>query len=102
MGSPSSGNAAATDRVEDGGAGCTRRKGLPMTASNRWILGLARVRPGDRIEAWEHRQPCFTGTVSEVVPQLGIAWVLEDRTGLRRLVSVRAHRLRRSELVTTA
>lgn len=73
-----------------------------MTTSNRWILGLARVRPGDRIEAWEHRQPCFTGTVSEVAPQLGIAWVLEDRTGLRRLVSIRNHRLRRSELMTAA
>jgi hypothetical protein len=102
MGSASSRNAPATDRDEDGGAGCTRRKGLPMTTSNRWILGLARVRPGDRIEAWEHRRTRFTGTVSEVVPQLGIAWVLEDRTGLRRLVSVRDHRLRRSEPVTTA
>ena len=102
MGRQPAGNAAATCRDEDGGTGRTRRKGLPMTASSRWILGLARVRPGDRIEAWEHRQPRFTGTVSEVVPQLGIAWVLEDGTGLRRLVSIRDHRLRRSARVTAA
>jgi hypothetical protein len=73
-----------------------------VTAGNTWILGLARVQPGDRIEAREHRQPWFTGTVSEVAPPLGIAWVLEDGTGLRRLVSVRHHRLRRSQLVTAA
>ena len=65
MGRQPAGNAAATCRDEDGGTGRTRRKGLPMTASSRWILGLARVRPGDRIEAWEHRQPRFTGTVSD-------------------------------------
>ncbi|MEX5295853.1 hypothetical protein QYM41_11310 [Kocuria sp. CPCC 205268] len=69
-----------------------------MTASSRWLLGLARVRPGDRVEAGERRQPRFTGTVSEVAPPLGIVWVLEDGTGLRRLVSVRHHRLRRCEL----
>ncbi|MFE7629419.1 hypothetical protein [Kocuria sp. NPDC057446] len=73
-----------------------------MSDSSRWILGLARVLPGDRIEAREHRRPCFTGTISEVVPQLGIAWVVEDRTGLRRLVSLRSHRLRRCELATAA
>lgn len=73
-----------------------------MTTNNVWILGLARVQPGDRVEAGEHRRPCFTGTVSEVAPQLGIAWVLEDGTGLRRLVSVRSHRLRRSQLVNAA
>lgn len=73
-----------------------------MTAPNRWLLGLARVEPGDRVEAWEHGRPRFSGTVSEVAPRLGIMWIREDATGLRRLVSVRDHRLRRSALVPAA
>lgn len=67
----------------------------PTAAPARWILGPARVAPGDRIEVWEHRQLCCTGTVSQVAPHLGVLWLEEDRIGTLRLISFRDHRLRR-------
>ncbi|MUN64404.1 hypothetical protein GMA12_14850 [Kocuria sediminis] len=70
----------------------------PTTAPARWILGLSRVVPGDRIEVWEHRQLRSTGTVSQVAPHLGVLWLLEDRTGIPRLATLRDHRLRRCPL----
>ena len=70
----------------------------PSTAPARWILGLSRVAPGDRVEVWEHRRLHCTGTVRQVAPHLGVLWLLEDRTGIPRLAALRDHRLRRAPL----
>lgn len=69
------------------------------TAPARWVLGPARLAPGDRVEVWEHRRLRCTGTVSQVAPHLGVLWLEEDRIGTLRLISLREHRLRRCPLV---
>lgn len=65
--------------------------------SSRWILGLSRVQPGDRIEVWDRRHRRhngLAGTVSQVAPHLGVLWILETRTGISKLIPVRDYCLR--------
>ena len=72
------------------------------TAPARWVLGPARLAPGDRIEVWEHRRPRYTGTVSQVAPHLGVLWVRESRSGLPKLIPAQEYRLRHALTVQVA
>lgn len=49
---------------------------------------LERLRPGDRIQAWERGMLRCTGVVDMVAPELGVVWILESGIGARRMLSV--------------
>ncbi|MEX5258481.1 hypothetical protein [Kocuria arenosa] len=71
------------------------------TTITPWIHDLARVRPGDRIEAWDQDHLRHAGTVSQVAAHLGVLWVREASTGLPRLIPAREYRLRRTSVAPT-
>ena len=53
--------------------------------------------PGDIIEAHYNGQLYYVGTVTETVPVLGMFWILEARTGTRKLLDPLAlHVVRRT------
>lgn len=56
---------------------------------------LGAVRPGDRIEVWQRGVLHCRGTVEEVCPGLGVAWLLEAGDGYRRMVHAHDSELRR-------
>lgn len=62
--------------------------------SARWIVGLSRVRVGDRIEAWSRKDLHHVGTVSQVAPHLGVLWILEASSAIPKLIPFREFRLR--------
>jgi hypothetical protein len=61
--------------------------------SSRWIIGLGRVEPGDRIEVWDQQQLRHLGTVSQVAPHLGVLWIVETATGIPKLIQTQEYRL---------
>ncbi|MFF0905732.1 UNVERIFIED_CONTAM: hypothetical protein RF653_18835 [Kocuria sp. CPCC 205316] len=65
-----------------------------MTTIDAWIHDSARVRPGDRIEAWDQNHLRHAGTVSQAAPHLGVLWILEDATGIPKLIPAQDYRLR--------
>ncbi len=72
------------------------------TADGAWVRDPALIRAGDRIEVWEQDTLCHVGTVGQSAPHLGLLWILEARTGSRRLVPVHGYRLRLSPSVRAA
>lgn len=70
--------------------------------SRRWILGLSRVQPGDRIEVWDRQRRRHIGTVSQVAPHLGVLWILEDHTGIPKLIPIRDYCLRHAPATQAA
>lgn len=62
--------------------------------SSRWVLGLSRVQPGERIEVWDQQYLRHVGTVSQVAPHLGVLWINEAHTGVPKLISIQDYRLR--------
>jgi hypothetical protein len=51
-----------------------------------WIQDLAALRPGDLIEVWHEGHLRCVGSVGQVAPTLGVAWIHEIPGGYRRLV----------------
>ncbi|GGG72550.1 hypothetical protein GCM10011374_41620 [Kocuria dechangensis] len=64
-----------------------------MTATNNRIHDLTLVHPGDRIEVWDQDHLRHAGTVSQAAPHLGVLWILEDATGIPKLIPAQDHRL---------
>lgn len=56
---------------------------------------LGELRPGDRIEVWHRGLLHCRGTVEEVCPALGVAWLREAGDGYRRMVHAHDSELRR-------
>lgn len=57
-----------------------------------FMLALA---PGDAVEVFDDRSAVeWGGTLEEVAPELGVAWVRTD-TGERKLLDVQEHSIRR-------
>ncbi|MFC9350575.1 hypothetical protein [Arthrobacter sp. NPDC057013] len=50
------------------------------------IIDCRTLAPGDMIEASYNGQLYYVGTVTETVPALGMFWILEPRTGTRKLL----------------
>ena len=50
------------------------------------IIDCRNLSPGDMIEASYNGQLYYVGTVTETVPVLGMFWILEARTGTRKLL----------------
>jgi hypothetical protein len=57
---------------------------------NTQRIGTGRLQPGDQIEAWHNGKLFHQGRVTDVVPQLDLFWILDARTGTRRLLDPEA------------
>lgn len=73
-----------------------------MITTDPWIHDSARVRPGDRVEVWDQDYLRHRGTVSQVASHLGVLWILEDTTGLPKLIPVKEYRLRHTSFAQAA
>ena len=73
-----------------------------MTTTDRWIHDLARVHPGDPIEVWDEHHLRHAGTVSQAAPHLGVLWILEDATGIPKLIPAQDYRLRHAPVTQPA
>lgn len=73
-----------------------------MIAAERWILDFSVLQPGDRIEVWDEDYESCVGTVGQISLPLGVLWVLEAGTGVRRLFPFEGCRMRRAPLALAA
>lgn len=55
------------------------------------------IRTGDNIEAWHNGKLFHQGRVTAVVPVLNLFWILDARTGTRRLLDPEALEIVRVE-----
>jgi hypothetical protein len=55
------------------------------------------LQPGDHIEAWHNGKLFHQGRVTDVVPKLDLFWILDARTGTRRLLDPEALEIVRVE-----
>ena len=53
-------------------------------------ISTSRLQPGDHIEAWHNGKLFHQGRVTDVVPHLDLFWILDARTGARRLLDPEA------------
>ena len=60
-------------------------------------VNTGRLQPGDCIEAWHNGKLFHQGRVTDVVPQLDLFWILDARTGTRRLLDPEALEIVRVE-----
>ena len=56
-----------------------------------------RLQAGDYIEAWHNGKLFHQGRVTDVVPKLDLFWILDARTGTRRLLDPEALEIIRRE-----
>lgn len=73
-----------------------------MATAEKWIVDPAGIRPGDRIEVWDEDYESCTGTVGQISRHLGVLWVLEAGTGVRRLFPFHGCRMRPAPLALAA
>jgi hypothetical protein len=57
----------------------------------RRITNTRELRPGDVVEARFNGLLYYAGKVTETVPVLGMFWILEIRTGTRKLIDPLAY-----------
>ncbi len=55
------------------------------------------LRIGDQIEAWHNGKLFHRGRVTDVVPALELFWILDARTGTRKLLDPEALEIRHVE-----
>lgn len=73
-----------------------------MTAAETWMTDLSQIQSGDRIEIWDEFYESYVGTVGQVSHRLGVLWILEAGTGVRRLFPFTDCRMRRAPLALAA
>lgn len=73
-----------------------------MAAAEMWINDPARIQPGDRIEVWDEDYESYVGTVGQISLPLGVLWILEAGTGIRRLFPFEGCRMRMAPLALAA
>ena len=57
-------------------------------------IRTAQLRIGDQIEAWHRGRLFHKGRVTDVVPALELFWILDARTGTRKLLDPEALEIR--------
>ena len=57
-------------------------------------IRTAQLRIGDQIEAWHRGRLFHKGKVTDVVPALELFWILDARTGARKLLDPEALEIR--------
>ena len=60
-------------------------------------IRTAQLRIGDQIEAWHRGKLFHRGRVTDVVPHLELFWILDARTGTRKLLDPEALEIRHVE-----
>ncbi|MFF2344840.1 hypothetical protein [Pseudarthrobacter sp. NPDC058119] len=60
-------------------------------------IRTAQLRIGDQIEAWHRGRLFHKGRVTDVVPALELFWILDARTGARKLLDPEALEIRHVE-----
>lgn len=60
-------------------------------------IRTAELRIGDQIEAWHRGRLFHKGRVTDVVPALELFWILDARTGARKLLDPEALEIRHVE-----
>ncbi|KIC66745.1 hypothetical protein AB0284_06385 [Pseudarthrobacter phenanthrenivorans] len=60
-------------------------------------IRTAQLRIGDEIEAWHRGRLFHKGRVTDVVPALELFWILDARTGTRKLLDPEALEIRHVE-----
>lgn len=65
----------------------------------RRITDCRELSPGDVIEARYNGLVYYSGKVTETVPVLGMFWILESRTGTRKLIDPVAYEVVRWKAV---
>jgi hypothetical protein len=60
-------------------------------------IPTSQLRIGDTIEAWHRGRLFHRGRVTDVVPALELFWILDDRTGTRKLLDPEALEIRHVE-----
>ncbi|WP_457946183.1 hypothetical protein ACTAQI_12255 [Pseudarthrobacter sp. alpha12b] len=60
-------------------------------------IRTAQLRIGDQIEAWHRGRLFHRGRVTDVVPHLELFWILDARTGARKLLDPEALEIRHVE-----
>lgn len=61
-------------------------------------VSTAQLRIGDNIEAWHRGKLFHSGRVTGVVPALDLFWILDARTGARKLLDPEALEIRHMEV----
>jgi hypothetical protein len=56
----------------------------------RHIHSSSELNVGDQIEAWHNGKLFHRGTVTQTVAAMDLFWILDSRTGTRRLIDVEA------------
>ena len=56
----------------------------------RHIRSSSELNVGDQIEAWHNGKLFHRGTVTQTVAAMDLFWILDSRTGTRRLIDVEA------------
>ena len=68
-----------------------------MTAENeQQVLSVEELSVGDEIEAWHNGKLFHRGEVIRTVADTDLFWILDERTGLRRLIDAEALVIRRA------
>jgi hypothetical protein len=83
-----------TQRINTDRISTTRIHTEPVRAER---VNTGRLEPGDYIEAWHNGKLFHQGRVTDVVPQLDLFWILDARTGTRRLLDPEALEIVRVE-----
>jgi hypothetical protein len=60
-------------------------------------VSTGQLRIGDHIEAWHRGKLFHRGRVTDVVPALELFWILDARTGTRKLLDPEALEIRHVE-----
>lgn len=66
-----------------------------MPVQGTAIRTCSELSPGDRIEAWREDRVIHRGRVLAVIPEMGLFWILDSRTGTRQLLDLRQLRVLR-------
>ena len=61
-----------------------------MDANDTTIRTCGELAPGDQIEAWHNGKLFHRGRVMQTIPLMELFWILDARTGARKLLDVEA------------
>lgn len=75
-------------RLPDGGA--PKGEELAMDANGTTIRTCGELATGDHIEAWHNGKLFHRGRVTQTIPLMELFWILDARTGARKLLDVEA------------
>jgi hypothetical protein len=52
------------------------------------VRHISRISPGDDIEALGEGTVCRSGRVTEVLPEMGLFWIFDEKSQLRKLIEL--------------